>query len=252
MIFKLLSSFCHLIHVSAYSQLAHQIWWFRMMSDVVGSLVSWESCYFIIFNYKYGQDECFRCFSDALHYHILSRFLNKPCVLLLFYLWRFVCIYIICIKISDWMRRSQIRVLWGIRVVQTFWSANWCLLSAFELFSQICTWRALMCWAVQQFIKINWRSFKTFVTGWILFMGSLVDEPWFGHLLVLMCPSLAWRVSFDLRQDEDLLGFTKTKQTISIDTFSSSLLNKSVNFFDQYFNFKEYLTFCMTLTGSES
>ncbi len=150
MIFKLLSSFCHLIHVSANSQLAHQIWWFRMMSDVVGSLVSWESCYFIIFNYKHGQDECCRCFSGALHYHIVSCFLNKPCVLLLFYLWRFVCIYIICIKISDWMRHSQIRVLWGIRVVQTFWSANWCLLSAFELFSQICTWRVFALWCVWQ------------------------------------------------------------------------------------------------------
>lgn len=82
--------------------------------------------------------------------------------------------------------------VWEIGVAQTFWSANWCLLSAFELAFQICTWSALMYLAVQQFIKINWLSFKTFVAGRIWFMGSLVDEPWFGLLLVWMCHSLAW------------------------------------------------------------
>lgn len=190
----------------------------------------------LLFNYKHGQDECCRCFSGASHYQFLWAifWISPVCYCfesLLFYLWRFVCIYIICIKISDWMRQSNMCALkvWEIGVAQTFWSANWCLLSAFELPFQICTWSALMYCAVQQFIKINWRSFKTFVAGWILFMGSLVDEPWFGHLLVLMCRSLAWCVLLDFFcQFWSQTGWglawllTKTKQAISFDQFSSS------------------------------
>lgn len=128
MIFKLLSSFCPLIHVSANSQLAHQIWWFRMMSHVVGSLVSWESCYLIILKYKPGQDECGRCFSGALHYHILSRFLNKPCVLLLWVIailslkiclqlhhlhkniWLDETVKYVCFEESGWLKHSDMLI----------------------------------------------------------------------------------------------------------------------------------------------
>ncbi len=175
-----------------------------MMSDVVGSLVSWESCYLIIFNYKHGQDECCRCFSGASHYQFLWAFFWISPVLLLWviaFLSLKICLHLHHLHKNIWLDETQSNMcalkVWEIGVAQTFCSDNWCLLSASELAFQICTWSALMYWAVQQFIKINWRSFKTFVAGWIWFMGSLVDEPWCGHLLVLMCRSLAWCVLLD-------------------------------------------------------
>ncbi len=126
----------------------------------------------------------------------MSRFLNKPCVLLLWviaFLSLKICLHLHHLHKNIWLDETQSNMcalkVWEIGVAQTFCSDNWCLLSASELAFQICTWSALMYWAVQQFIKINWRSFKTFVAGWIWFMGSLVDEPWCGHLLVLMCLS---------------------------------------------------------------